>query len=463
MISGAAIPFGRSLTYRFTFAAFFAAAVTAGVDLPAPLDDLGVVKGLLFRHLRWWGKHPDFSNPDGTLSIGYTYPNLYMSEDYNSPQSPYWCLKTLAIIGVPDGHEFWKCKELPHPLSQNNPADLGHHNLDKPALERVGVIKPAMHITCSFPEHHFLLSSGQFTQKTHKAREAKYGKFAYSSAFAFSVPVGNLLEQMAPDSTLSISQDDGESWKVRWNPLDAEIKKLEILPGSSTYFHVGVDTLPVLTSKWRPWKNSGFEVETILVPTSERWPGWHIRIHRLSWSSTDSLNLKCVDSGFAIGSQNSIGGVLPCLESVPDGNSWPEGYTQNSPSSLILSAAGASGCFNFCTKSTSSFTQTPSGFVFRPDANTNLISQRTLIPSIQHTFAGPDQSPNAMQGATQVGEVWLATGVFAVSSSAGLEWQTVRSMWEKKPAFNFRTNAGIVSFASEESVDTWQLSGQWDD
>lgn len=31
---GAAIPFGRSLTYRFAFAAFWGAAVVAGVDLP---------------------------------------------------------------------------------------------------------------------------------------------------------------------------------------------------------------------------------------------------------------------------------------------------------------------------------------------------------------------------------------------------------------------------------------------
>ena len=54
--SGAAISFGRSLTYRFAFAAFWAAVVGADVELPAPLDQLGTVKGLLARHLRWWAQ-----------------------------------------------------------------------------------------------------------------------------------------------------------------------------------------------------------------------------------------------------------------------------------------------------------------------------------------------------------------------------------------------------------------------
>lgn len=79
--SGAAIPFGRSLTYRFAFAAFWAAVVVANIQLPPPLDQLGTVKGLLTRHLRWWAQQPHIFNTDGTPNIGYTYPNMYLAED----------------------------------------------------------------------------------------------------------------------------------------------------------------------------------------------------------------------------------------------------------------------------------------------------------------------------------------------------------------------------------------------
>jgi hypothetical protein len=74
--TGAAIPFGRSLTYRFACGGFFAALAVAEVpDMPAPLSSAGAVKGFLLRHLRWWASHSDdIFYPDGTMNIGYLYP-----------------------------------------------------------------------------------------------------------------------------------------------------------------------------------------------------------------------------------------------------------------------------------------------------------------------------------------------------------------------------------------------------
>jgi len=72
-----------------------------------------------------------------------------------------------------------------------------------------------MQIVCDSGSHHFLLSSGQFCPWPLKATEAKYGKFAYSSHFGFSVPTGPLIQQMAPDSTLALSLNEGESWYTR--------------------------------------------------------------------------------------------------------------------------------------------------------------------------------------------------------------------------------------------------------
>lgn len=94
---GAALPFGRSLTYRFSQASFFSACLMAGVE-PFPV---GVMKGLIVRHLEDWMKKPIFDR-DGILTIGYGYPNLVMGERYNGPGSPYWASVYAGAV-VPSG------------------------------------------------------------------------------------------------------------------------------------------------------------------------------------------------------------------------------------------------------------------------------------------------------------------------------------------------------------------------
>ncbi len=77
---GAAVPFGRSLTYRFAMSSFWGALAWADVE-----SDLswGAVRGLAMRNLRWWTAQP-ISDRDGVLSVGYTYDNRRLSETYNS-------------------------------------------------------------------------------------------------------------------------------------------------------------------------------------------------------------------------------------------------------------------------------------------------------------------------------------------------------------------------------------------
>ena len=73
---GAAIPFGRSLTYRFACGGYFAALAVARVpDMPEPLSTPGAIKGHLLRHLRWWARHSEnIFYPDGTMNLGWLYP-----------------------------------------------------------------------------------------------------------------------------------------------------------------------------------------------------------------------------------------------------------------------------------------------------------------------------------------------------------------------------------------------------
>lgn len=82
--SGRCIPFGRSMIYRFAVVSTFSILPFAFEDLPEeyPLK-WGHIKGLVLRHLRWWGTQEDIFKSDGTLNIGYCYENMAMTENYN--------------------------------------------------------------------------------------------------------------------------------------------------------------------------------------------------------------------------------------------------------------------------------------------------------------------------------------------------------------------------------------------
>ena len=78
-----ALPYGRSLIYRFAQGAFFSALIFAEVEaIP-----WGQIKTLLSNHMKQWMTHDIFTY-DGRLSIGYHYENLVMAEGYNAPGLP---------------------------------------------------------------------------------------------------------------------------------------------------------------------------------------------------------------------------------------------------------------------------------------------------------------------------------------------------------------------------------------
>ncbi|KAL2825797.1 hypothetical protein BDW59DRAFT_161467 [Aspergillus cavernicola] len=431
---GAAIPFGRSMTYRFAFAAFWSALACADVQLPPPLDDIGTVKGMLLRHLRWWSKCSDIFNVDGTLNIGFTYPNMYMSEGYNSPQSVYWCLKTFIVLMLPDRHPFWSVEELPHPstkLSFLSPSQ----GISSSSIQ---VIWPPRHILCNTPGHHFPLSSGQMTRKSHKAREAKYGKFAYSSAFGFSVP-----SVLAPDSTLAVSHDEGETWKLRSEPQGERIITVTV----SNHDAVGISAL---ASEWRPWRYLDVNITTILIPLTEVFPGWHVRVHRARWSKSAGTSsfiegMQVIDSGFSLDSETAMGGLIP---GVQPASTTRDGWFSDATGCLLRSRAGASGIVDLTDHTDFAGIHDQENvrgecFALRADPNTNLISPRTLIPSIQHgvNISGPGRGKE--QEGNGLGEVWLVSGVFAVAASAGLDPETIHSMWLKRPSLHIKGDEGL--------------------
>jgi hypothetical protein len=251
--NGSALHFGRSLTYRFAQGAFWGALAFANVDV----FPWGVVKGIMLRNIRWWLKKSIFTE-SGLLSIGYGYPNLFMSEQYNSYGSPYWAMKFFLPLALDNDDIFWKTQEQP-----------------LPKLESITSQPHPFFVICRDKETHhvFALSGGQYPQIDLRHRAEKYSKFVYSSHFSFSVPTERVgFDFIACDSMLALS-DDKECFKIREECLEVKIEN------------------NVHYSRWKPWND--VTVETWLIPILP----WHVRIHHIL---TERTLISC-EGGFAIG------------------------------------------------------------------------------------------------------------------------------------------------------------------
>ncbi|HEY0828794.1 MAG TPA: DUF2264 domain-containing protein [Bacilli bacterium] len=332
---GSALPYGRSLTYRFAQSAFWSAAVFSGIE-PFPI---GVMKGILLRNLRWWFRQPIF-NPDGTLSIGYAYPNLIMAENYNAPGSPYWALKSFLVLALNENHLFWTAEELP-----------------LPPLNGISIQKSPHLVICRQEDHPHVLAfnSGHLSTNEHTHTSAKYEKFVYSTFFGFSVPRAEWgLGQGAFDSILALSEGDN-LYRVKRKCEETRIEE------------------GYLFTRWKPW--SDVEVQTWLIPGIP----WHTRIHRIE----SGRYLDAADGGFALGIDSRKTNAEP-FEIV-----MQEGEVRAS------NGLGASGikCLYGGGKAE----------LIHPNANTNLIHTRTVIPTVRATI--------------EPGIAWLVTSVYGEPGS----------------------------------------------
>jgi hypothetical protein len=246
---GATVPFGRSLTYRFACAGFWSALAFADVEaLP-----WGEIKGLCLRHLRWWSDKP-MANRDGTLPIGFGYPNLLMSENYNSAGSPYWAFKAFLPLALGDDHPFWTAQEKPL-AAEPTVVPLRH---------------PGM-VMMRSRDDVVALSSGQENLQMRFGPE-KYSKFAYSARYGFSIESDErAFGGGAFDSMLAFSED-GLHYRVRESNEEARLAD---------------DTL---YARWSPWAD--VTVETWLAPAHP----WHVRVHRI----VTPRPLKTAEGGFAV-------------------------------------------------------------------------------------------------------------------------------------------------------------------
>ena len=243
----------------------------------------GEIKGHYMRHIRWWAAMP-IADRDGVLSVGYGYPNLFMSESYNSPGSPYWALKFFLPLALPGDHPFWAAEEAPQP------------EFPEPVA-----LKPAGMVAMHTPGNVVVLSSGQQHDKMLGANE-KYSKFVYSTRYAFNVEADDREFSAASfDGMLGLS-DDGVHFRMR------ETLEEALIAGDLLY------------SRWRPW--SDVTVETWLLP----------EIPGTSACTASPRHARCmtIEGGFAIERADFNADPLRCRR-------WPGRLVRSRPTSALSS------------------------------------------------------------------------------------------------------------------------------
>lgn len=255
---GAGLCYGRSMTYRFAIAGFFGGlGVIGDGTIPA-----GQQKGFYLRNLRWWSKQP-FAARDGIMPVGYGYPNLMMSENYNSGQSPLWALKAFLPLMLPESDPFWSAPEEVAPT------------------RKTPVAMPHIGFVVAHPDGDAIaLSSGQEAPHADFIRFSaeKYAKFAYSARHGFCIE-GEAGKYSAAilDNMIGFS-DDGRHIRRRESSEEALIAD------------------DVLYSLWRPYADV----------TVESWIYWqgdhHIRIHCVD----TPRSLQTIEGGFAIAAREGL-------------------------------------------------------------------------------------------------------------------------------------------------------------
>lgn len=316
---GSALAYGRSLTYRLAEVSFFSMCVANDLEvLP-----YSVMKGLIARHLRFWMKQPIFDNGD-ILTIGYGYPNLLMSEQYNAPGSPYWCMKVFALLSLPENHPFWAVGEGA-----------------MPELSPTRLISNGTMLTQRIHGQVNAYVTGRTMPHHHVHMEEKYSKFLYSSRFAFSVPRSlRTLEEAAPDHMLAVACNGMVYTKG--------ITK-----------HAAADEHGIVM-EWSPCE--GIEIITAIKIL----PGGHRRTHTVK----SSISCMAYDCGAAIPMHNKTNWSLKKEPGASTENVAQISLGDCAAEQYLVRCMDGGGC----------------AIVINASPNTNLMYPKTLIPAIRYTI-----------------------------------------------------------------------------
>lgn len=252
-----------------------------------------------------------------------------------------------------------------------------------------------------------LLSSGQACSYPMKGTHAKYGGFAYSSAYAYSVPPGLFtLEQYALASQLGLSDDGGEFWKAR---LVSEYAGIEQRGGK-----------PVLVSAWRPFPD--VRIKTYLVPPEEATPNWHLRAHRIE----AGREVMTADGSFAIRNERALDGrYLDPYDAAACEGTRPRIIGNYDVATPEAWAGGREGAFAVSRGAVGIRALEAEGVgrratLVNADPNSNLVESRTAIPTLQHTVAAGET-------------VWYVSAIYAKPDGEGVPRESYLDGWDTVP------------------------------
>ncbi|MGL5931009.1 MAG: DUF2264 C-terminal domain-containing protein, partial [Dermatophilaceae bacterium] len=222
--------------------------------------------------------------------------------------------------------------------------------------------------------------------------EAKYAKFAYSTAFGFSVATGSLgVGQVAPDSMLALSDDTGGSashFRVREAAEECSARE------------------GMVHSRWSPWPD--VHIDTWLWAVLP----WHLRLHRVR----SDRQLTGVEGGWAIARPSDLAAA-----------------TTRAGAAGVVCGAGQSAVLDL-TVDPAAGRRTGRVELLSPGAN--LMTSRACLPTLV--------------GHLEPGEHWLGCAVLGVSDPA-----IVRPGWaDEGPALEaaLRSVAASVTTGRTASI-----------
>ena len=314
-----ALPYGRSLTYRFAQSCFWSALALA--DAKPEGMAWGEIKHLLLSNIRAWMQLPIFDR-GGVLTVGYGYPNLCISEGYNAPGSPYWAMKVFAVLALPEEHPFWQSEETAYAAPERF--------LDEQVRLLITRDRDNSMVTAYTAGNHAY---------EHMHEDEKYEKFAYSSQFTFSiVKEAGTLNKGAFDSMLALREEGQGLWHGR----------------------SGCDTFALseeaVICRWSPLKD--VLIDTQIIPVDGR---WHIRRHTIRTARP----LEAAEGAFAV--KRDWAGERPCdrIRTV-----------------LCADDRSAAAHGGYGTSAIYAISGYTAGEVLSPECNTNLVHARTLLPTL---------------------------------------------------------------------------------
>ena len=281
---GRSIPFGRSLIYRYAPLSFWSMMLVNG--LLSKEEELRAVM-IIEKNYVWWQKQSIYDQ-EGFQNLGYTYPNEYMLEAYNSSGSVYWSLKFFLVLLADDYSFIWNSIENEHNL-RDGLYCLANNDI---IVQKTGN------------------SNIAFVNAYHGAGQAqdfaKYMHFAYNSATGFNISKSeNNFAQLSDDSSL-IFKINGKK-HVRTDNLlySCQNNKTQV------YFWSIDDLIDIVTT-------------VILLKD------YYVRIHVIR----SKKSCECYETGFPIG----------CSENIKKLTDDTMAFVSNNTSSSFICSIKGQGC-----------------------------------------------------------------------------------------------------------------------